>query len=64
MPVMGGKELAQRLAASRPDLPLIWMSGHPTDTTLGALTGEASHPFLAKPIDPQVLIETVRGILA
>jgi hypothetical protein len=40
------------------------MSGHPTDTTLGALTGEASHPFLAKPIDPQVLVETVRGVLA
>ena len=64
MPVMGGKELAARLAASRPDLPLIWMSGYPTDTTLGALTGAASHPFLAKPIDPQVLIETVRGVLA
>ncbi len=63
MPRMGGPELAVRLRESRPDLPVIFMSGYAGD----ALTREGSLPsgsaFVQKPFTPSVLASTVRDVL-
>jgi two-component system, cell cycle sensor histidine kinase and response regulator CckA len=59
MPVMGGRALGEQLSRERPGLPLIWMSGYPRDTAFADGTGGLEHPFLQKPIDPDLLIRTV-----
>ena len=63
MPRLGGRELVERLAASHPDLPVIWMSGYPRDAAFGDGDGTGAHPFLQKPIPPDVLARTVEGAL-
>ena len=60
MPVMGGRELANRLAAEHPGLPVVWVSGHPKDM---APTDRGSGLFLQKPLSPDVLVETVARAL-
>jgi len=64
MPELGGRELVERLAATRPDLPVIWMSGHPHDTAFGDGGPPGAHPFLQKPIRADLLVRTVEGLLA
>jgi DNA-binding NtrC family response regulator len=59
MPVMGGRELANRLTAEYPDLPVVWMSGHPRDTAPVSGNGRERGSFLQKPLSPEVLVETV-----
>ena len=59
MPVLGGRELIRRLAAGRPAMRVIGMSGYPDD-------GAAEHfyPVLAKPIVAGDLLRVVRETLA
>ena len=59
MPVMGGAELAQRLAEHYPGIPIIWMSGYPRETVIGRGRLGEDQPFLQKPVPPSVLLETV-----
>jgi signal transduction histidine kinase/CheY-like chemotaxis protein len=59
MPVMGGRELANRLTADYPDLPVVWMSGHPRDTAPVSGNGRERGSFLQKPLSPEILVETV-----
>jgi two-component system, cell cycle sensor histidine kinase and response regulator CckA len=59
MPVMGGRALGEELAKEHPGLPLIWMSGYPRDTAFADYVGALEHPFLQKPIDPDLLVRTV-----
>ncbi len=63
MPVMGGRELARALAAIRPELPLIWISGHPREVGLRDAGPGRNEPFLQKPIPSEVLLETVARVL-
>jgi PAS domain S-box-containing protein len=56
MPVMDGHELARRLRATRPDLPILFISGYGD-------TGTVS-PFLQKPFSPDDLIRRVGAVLA
>jgi two-component system cell cycle sensor histidine kinase/response regulator CckA len=63
MPRLGGRELVERLAAEYPDLPVIWMSGYPRDAAFGDAMPNGVHPFLQKPIPPDVLVRTVEGVL-
>ncbi|HSE95743.1 MAG TPA: PAS domain S-box protein [Methylomirabilota bacterium] len=63
MPELGGRELANRLAARRPGLKVVYMSGY-TDETLehhGVL--EPGMVFLRKPLTPDTLARKVREIL-
>jgi CheY-like chemotaxis protein len=62
MPNMGGRELAERLAAERPDLRVIYMSGYAEDESLraGAL-GDAV--FMQKPFDPAALTKTIHEVM-
>lgn len=63
MPEFSGRELAQRLSALRPGLPVIFMSGYTDDdlTRRGLL--EAGIPFLEKPFSPQDLARVVQDVL-
>ena len=63
MPVMGGRELGQRLAADWPELPVIWISGYPRDAALGAGVPREGQRFLQKPVPADLLIGTVRQVL-
>ena len=64
MRYMSGRELAMRLAASRPEIAVIYMSGFDYDNIghLGVM-GPGS-VFLQKPFHTDVLVATVQRILA
>jgi len=62
MPHMGGGELAKRVAATAPGLPVVFMSGHGA-----ALAGESGLPpgtrLVAKPFTAEGLVRAVRAAL-
>lgn len=64
MPYMGGKELAARLLALRPDLKVLFMSGHTEDTILLDGIEQEAAAFLQKPFMPAHLARRVQAILA
>jgi hypothetical protein len=63
MPGIPGSELAQRLAAERPGMKALYMSGYTDDTVIlrGALTAEK--PFVQKPFTIADLARKVRAVL-
>jgi len=63
MPGMNGRELSRVLAASRPELRVLYMSGY-TDAVIaqqGIL--EPGTAFVSKPFTPDVLARKVREVL-
>ena len=63
MPHMSGHELAERLAAVRPDLKVLFVSGYPADTTSRLGVAEPQASFIEKPYLPDGLARAVRGAL-
>jgi PAS domain S-box-containing protein len=63
MPGMGGFELARRLAARRPELRLLCVSGYPGDQVPGLEASEQTPPLLQKPFSPAELLEKLRAVL-
>ena len=63
MPCMGGRELAERLLASRPDLRVLFMSGYVDDPIILHAVQEAAIPFLEKPFTRDGLARKVREAL-
>jgi two-component system cell cycle sensor histidine kinase/response regulator CckA len=63
MPGRSGPELVGVLAAERPDMKVLYMSGYTTENVLrhGLLRGVAA--FLQKPFTPDVLAARVRNVL-
>ncbi|HEV8486603.1 MAG TPA: ATP-binding protein [Blastocatellia bacterium] len=63
MPQMSGCDLAQQLILSRPDLKVLYISGHAEDVIFqhGVLVGEAH--FLQKPFQPETLMRKVRELI-
>jgi DNA-binding response OmpR family regulator len=59
MPGLSGLELATRLRARNPDLPVLCMSGH----TLPSGAAEGIH-FIEKPFRPDEFLLKVRGLLS
>jgi two-component system cell cycle sensor histidine kinase/response regulator CckA len=63
LPGMNGRELAERLRASRPDSRVLYTSGYTDELAiLHGLSGPGTL-FLAKPYDPTALVRSVREVL-
>lgn len=63
MPVMGGRELADRLKAKFLGMKVIFMSGYTDNAIVTRGVIEPGTVFVQKPFSPQELLEKVRGIL-
>jgi CheY-like chemotaxis protein len=61
MPQMVGKEVAERVRALRPGLPVLFMSGY-AQPVLGSTLGE-EYALLEKPFSEQLLLEKLRAVL-
>ena len=62
MPELGGRELAERILTMRPDIKVLFMSGHTQDVILKEGV-KAGTPFLQKPFAPADLAHKVREVL-
>jgi two-component system, cell cycle sensor histidine kinase and response regulator CckA len=63
MPRMSGPELAVRLATLRPDLRVLYMSGHAQDGALRDGVARGTAAFLQKPVTPEALLTKARDVL-
>jgi two-component system, cell cycle sensor histidine kinase and response regulator CckA len=63
LPEMSGHELGRRVAALRPDIPILYMSGYPGPEVVerGLISHDA--PFIEKPFTAAGLASSVRGLL-
>ncbi|HEX7671108.1 MAG TPA: response regulator, partial [Polyangiaceae bacterium] len=62
MPGIGGRELAERLAARRLGLHVLFMSGYTDDTILTQEVLQARVAFLEKPFTPEELARKVSEV--
>jgi two-component system, cell cycle sensor histidine kinase and response regulator CckA len=63
MPILNGRELAERLAAERPQLRILFMSGYTDDDVVRRGLLDPGAPFLQKPFVPADLARKVREVL-
>ena len=63
MPMVGGPEAFDRIAEIRPDVPVIFTSGHTAETSALISRIRTGAFFLQKPYTPQVLVESARRVL-
>lgn len=63
MPQMGGRQLAERLSGARPDMKVLFMSGHTDDAVIRHGVKNAVMMFLQKPFTPDACARKVRAVL-
>jgi CheY-like chemotaxis protein len=63
MPGMSGQELAARLERTRPDLPVLFISGYIEATHASDLRGPRRN-VLTKPFEEEVLLDAARALLS
>jgi PAS domain S-box-containing protein len=63
MPEMGGRELARRLATSRPGLRVLYTSGYTAEAVNQQAVLEQGDAFLGKPFSPDGLLRSVHDVL-
>jgi CheY-like chemotaxis protein len=64
MPGISGRELADRLEALRPGLPVLFVSGYTEEDILRRGLVEEGRPFLAKPFTPDEIAAKVGLVLS
>jgi two-component system cell cycle sensor histidine kinase/response regulator CckA len=60
MPTLSGNELAKRVAAFRPDLPVLYMSGYADDVILNRGALDAAVELIQKPFTRRTLLTRIR----
>ncbi|HZV91114.1 MAG TPA: PAS domain-containing protein [Candidatus Nitrosocosmicus sp.] len=63
MPLMGGRELAERLSSRRPETRILFVSGFTDDTVVRHGVLDEGVAFLQKPFTLESLSQTVRRVL-
>jgi PAS domain S-box-containing protein len=63
MPGMSGRDLANRIAGLRPDLPVIFMSGYTDEDVIRRGLMERGRRFIQKPFSPDALARQVHQAL-
>jgi two-component system cell cycle sensor histidine kinase/response regulator CckA len=63
MPGMNGRELAQHLSVTKPNLRVLFMSGYLDDISVNQGMDPHRTTFLQKPFTPDLLLRTVRALL-
>jgi two-component system cell cycle sensor histidine kinase/response regulator CckA len=61
---MNGRDLAERLLATRPSMKVLFSSGYPADTVVRHGIADASADFIEKPYLPDDLARKVREVLS
>ncbi len=64
MPVIGGRELAERLASIHPEMKVLFMSGHTEDAMLRRGVRESAINFIQKPFRTDQLLRKIGEMLA
>ncbi|MGZ8474458.1 MAG: PAS domain S-box protein [Candidatus Deferrimicrobiaceae bacterium] len=64
MPKMGGKDLSDWLAANRPGVKVLFVSGYVNNELLREQRFERGEAYLQKPFTPEALLRTVRKVLS
>ncbi|MEO7454663.1 MAG: PAS domain S-box protein [Gemmatimonadaceae bacterium] len=60
MPELGGRELVDAIRQSRPDIPVVFMSGYTDDDIMRRQLDEPGTTFLAKPFEPKALLLAIK----
>ncbi len=63
LPGMNGKQLAERLALLRPELPVLFTSGHSHDVIAHRNVVDRDFLYIAKPYAPEALAQKIRQVI-
>jgi FixJ family two-component response regulator len=64
MPVMGGPELARRLATTRPEMRVLYMSGYTDDAIIHHGVLQEGTAFLEKPFTAEAFGRKLREVIS